>query len=154
MTTDLMLISEKVSESVYTSMKPCSPGGARFSTPSPSRAVRFQMTPRARRFREEYFTPRSASIVRYGLRTEPRKLPRLELERLAFLRIAKRLTSDSTYKGRFVAILKGSLVDSDEDKIELIKRIYRKHGYVPVYIGKLPYERRALEMPSPEYYRK
>jgi hypothetical protein len=38
------------------------------------------------------------------------------------------------YEGKYVAILNGQVVDCDEDKHALAKRLYRQFGYQPIYV--------------------
>ncbi len=70
--------------------------------------------------------------------------------REAYLKIKTKLLADQEYAGRFVAILKGRVVDKDSDERELVRRVYAKYGYVVVYIDKVQREKRVLEVPSPE----
>lgn len=37
------------------------------------------------------------------------------------------------YEGKYVAVYRGEVVDSDEEDIALTDRFYRRYGYVPVY---------------------
>ena len=53
------------------------------------------------------------------------------------------------YPGRFVAVWDESLLDMDEDKEALAARVYRKIGYVPVYIGQLTDELPIFRISSP-----
>lgn len=80
----------------------------------------------------------------------PPELDAFERERQAFLRIRDSLLGNPEFRGKFVAIYRGGIVGRDEDNRELAKRVYREHGYVPIYIGKIERERRVIEMPSPE----
>ena len=73
-----------------------------------------------------------------------------EKERSAFLKLKKKLIEDPNYSDRYVAIVGGSVIDTDRDKIILAKRVYSKHGYIPMYIGKVTEKERILEYPSPE----
>jgi len=73
-----------------------------------------------------------------------------EKERASFLKLKKKLIGDPNYRGKYVAIVGGRIVDTDHDKIMLAKRVYNKHGYIPMYIGKVTEKERILEYPSPE----
>jgi hypothetical protein len=73
-----------------------------------------------------------------------------EKERAVFLRLKKKLLGDANYSEKYVAIVGGRIVDSDNDKILLAKRVYSKFGYIPVYIGKVTSKERIFEYPSPE----
>lgn len=84
---------------------------------------------------------------------KPRLIPNVELfnrERDAFLRMKDSLCSHEKYKGKFVAIHSGNVVDVDENKKELAKRVYAKYGYIPIYIDKVEKKRIVGEMSSPE----
>jgi hypothetical protein len=54
------------------------------------------------------------------------------------------------YKHKFVAIWDESIIDFDEDKIRLAKRVYTKIGYLPIYIQKVEKERQQARIPSPK----
>ena len=73
-----------------------------------------------------------------------------EKERASFLKLKKKLIGDPNYSDKYVAVVGGKIVDTDRDKIPLAKRVYSKHGYVPMYIGKVTETERTLEYPSPE----
>jgi len=92
------------------------------------------------------FTPVGIS----SLGEAPPELDAFERERKTFLRIRDSLLDNPEFRGKFVAIYEGNVVDQDEDNRELAKRVYREYGYVPIYIGKIERERRIIEMPSPE----
>ena len=57
------------------------------------------------------------------------------------------------YKGKFVAVFKGKVVGSDESIQKLAKKVYKKYGYIPLYVQKVG-ERRSIRMPSPRIKRK
>jgi hypothetical protein len=73
-----------------------------------------------------------------------------EREKQAFLNMRADLLSDANYRGKFVAVLNGEIVDYDENEAELARRCYKKHGYVPMYMTKVDRTERVLEMSSPE----
>ncbi|MBU4266869.1 MAG: DUF5678 domain-containing protein [Candidatus Altiarchaeales archaeon] len=74
-----------------------------------------------------------------------------EREKAAFLKMENDLLKK--YKGNFVAVLGQKVVDSDRDMQVLMKRVYKKHGYVPAYMQKVG-GRRTIRMPSPRIKRK
>jgi hypothetical protein len=39
------------------------------------------------------------------------------------------------YRGKFVAIHEGKVVDSDADDIALVQRVHAQVGYVPIHVG-------------------
>jgi hypothetical protein len=66
----------------------------------------------------------------------------------AFLRMLPGLLP--TYRGKYVAVHNGQVVDSDDDEIALALRIYRQHGYVPIHIGLVTDEPPRVErIPTP-----
>jgi hypothetical protein len=73
-----------------------------------------------------------------------------EKERTSFLKLKKKLIGDPNYSDKYVAVVGGKIVDTDRDKILLAKRVYSKHGYIPMYVGKVTETERTLEYPSPE----
>ena len=56
-----------------------------------------------------------------------------ERERLAFVRMRSQLLV--THRDQYVAIREGQVADSDRDKIALALRVYKKFGYMPIYVG-------------------
>jgi len=71
-------------------------------------------------------------------------------ERGAFLQMKETLLADSSYRDKYVAILNSSVVDSDEDEIKLLKRVYGRFGYLPVYVEKVQDKTRIAEISTPE----
>jgi len=76
-----------------------------------------------------------------------------EDERSAFEKIRESLDKDDSYKGKYVAILHGKVIDSDPDKVKLAERAYKKQGYVPLFFGFVG-PKRTVEIPSPELLRR
>jgi hypothetical protein len=54
------------------------------------------------------------------------------------------------YKNKFVAIWNRRVVDFDEDKIKLARRVYEEIGYLPIYIQKVQKEIPTVRIPSPK----
>jgi len=79
---------------------------------------------------------------------------RFEAEKSAFQDMRRELLSNQKYRGKFVAVLNGSVVDFDVDKVALVKRAYEKYGYAPIYVDRVDQERKRAEIPSPELRRK
>jgi len=75
---------------------------------------------------------------------------RFEYEKTAFQLIKDELVEDSRYNEKFVAVLGGKVVDSDETMVTLARRAYRKYGYIPIYIDKVTNQLQKIENPSPE----
>lgn len=73
-----------------------------------------------------------------------------EKEKLAFYKLKPVLLQNKKYYGKHVAIVDGQLVDFDDDKTALIKRVYANKGYVVMYVGRIVEEETILEIPSPE----
>ena len=75
-------------------------------------------------------------------------LAALERERAAFLRLKDQLIR--THHGQFVAILNGEVIDADEDDRALTRRVYAKHGYIPIYIDRVVKESPVRRILSPK----
>src|SRR5207237_470722 len=56
-----------------------------------------------------------------------------EREYRAFLDLLPALLP--TCRGKFVAVHKGQVVDSDSDDIALVQRVHARIGYVPIHVG-------------------
>ena len=92
-------------------------------------------------------------IEQRGLPTDPQQLEhimRIEDEREAYLKIRDKLIKDQKYNGKYVAIFQGVIIGCDEDKGRLAETVYKKYGYVPIYIDKVASTERHMEIPSPE----
>jgi prevent-host-death family protein len=72
----------------------------------------------------------------------------LERERAAFLRLKDQRLR--THHGQFVAILNGEVIDADEDDRALTRRVYAKHGYIPIYIDRVAKESPVRRILSPK----
>ena len=69
-------------------------------------------------------------------------------EQRAFLSLLPALLR--SHRNKYVAIYRRKLVDSGGDKVALGLRVYRKFGYVPIYVGQvLAAPPRAVRIPSP-----
>lgn len=71
-----------------------------------------------------------------------------ERDRQAFWQMRDSLLSE--YLGKYVAVHQRGVVDSDTDELALARRLYKRYGYVPVYVqlvtdSPLP----ARRVPSP-----
>jgi hypothetical protein len=73
-----------------------------------------------------------------------------EREKNSFAKLKETLLRDPNYLNRYVAIVDGKVVDSDYDDSILTERLYKKFGYIPLFIGKITPKRRVVELPSPE----
>ena len=92
-------------------------------------------------------------VERSSLPTNEKQLEyilQVEEERKAFLKIKDKLARDPQYCGKYVAIFKGAIVGCDDDKGRLAENVYKKYGYVPIYIDKVAPGERVVEAPSPE----
>lgn len=71
-----------------------------------------------------------------------------ERERREFMRLKPSLMA--THQNQYVAIHEGQVVESGEDQIEVALRAYRRHGYVPIYVGHVSNDPpRVARIPSP-----
>src|SRR5262245_50458329 len=68
-----------------------------------------------------------------------------EREYQAFLRMLPELLPN--YRGRFVAIHDGRLVDSDVSDVALIQRVQQRVGYVPMHVGLVTEEQPVVRIP-------
>lgn len=75
---------------------------------------------------------------------------RIKRERLAFEEMKNDLLKDEKLRGGFVAIFRERVVDHDKNNRELANRVYKKYGYVPIYIDQVERKRKVVEIPSPE----
>jgi len=88
-----------------------------------------------------------------GFTGDPQQLKyilQVEEEREAFLKVRDKLIQDPGYNEKYVAFFQGALVGCDDDKGRLIKSVYEKYGYVPIYIDRVATGERHVEVPSPE----
>ena len=75
-----------------------------------------------------------------------------ERERRAFKRLRPSLLC--THLGKYVAIHECKVVDCGEDKIALALRVYKRFGYVPIYVTQVLSEPPPpVRMPSPRLVR-
>jgi len=95
-------------------------------------------------------TGRKISIVTGESEDTQTTMVKFEKEKLTFYKLKPKLLADKRYYGKYVAIVNEQLVDSDADKISLVKRVYSSKGYVSMYIGRIVEEEPVLESPSPE----
>jgi len=75
------------------------------------------------------------------------KLSAFKKEKRAFLSMKENLNKQ--YVGKYVAVYRGNVVDSDIDESALICRFYKTHGKVPVYIDKVEEKKKVLKVPTP-----
>ena len=67
-------------------------------------------------------------VERRGLPDDPWQLEcilHLEEERGAFLKAKSRLLREDRYRGKYVAVFRGKVVDCNKDKARLAKRVYK-----------------------------
>ncbi len=61
----------------------------------------------------------------------------IDFEKSIFFKKKLKLLQNPDFIGKYVAVMKGEIVDKDDDKHILLKRVYEKHGYVPILIEKI-----------------
>lgn len=54
---------------------------------------------------------------------------------LIIISASTNLSKDESYEGKYVAILHGKVIDSDQDKVKLAERVYENQGYIPIFFG-------------------
>ncbi len=74
-----------------------------------------------------------------------------ERERRAYDRLEKSLLEK--YKGLYVAIRDGQVVDSDADEMTLVQRVYERFGYGPMYVRQVGAPLPARRIFSPKVVR-
>lgn len=75
---------------------------------------------------------------------------KFNMEKQAFQKIRYDLLENKKYHNEFIAIHKGKLVDHDKDNIKLAKRVYKKYGYIPIYIDKITEIEKVYKIHSPK----
>src|SRR5437660_1697973 len=85
------------------------------------------------------------------------KIPATELskgerEYQAFLRLLPELLP--TYRGRYVAVHDGRVVDADVDDIVLVRRVHARVGYVPIHVGLVSDQTPVVRVPHYREYRR
>ncbi len=91
------------------------------------------------------------------LRTEPDPervryrlmLRRVEEERKAFDAMLPELIRNKGLVGRYVAVVSGSVVDSDSDDQRLAARMFERIGEQPMFIGYVGFQPKIAQVPSP-----
>src|SRR5437879_4382227 len=88
----------------------------------------------ARALRKEKFLMNSIiSGQTFEVKVPVPELSKGDREYQAFLRLLPELLQE--YRGRYVAIHDGQVVDSDGDDIVLMQRVHARLGYVPIHVG-------------------
>ena len=64
----------------------------------------------------------------------------IDFEKSVFLKKKPELLQNPDFIGKYVAVIKGEIIDKDDDKHVLLKRVYEKQGYVPILIEKISEE--------------
>jgi antitoxin (DNA-binding transcriptional repressor) of toxin-antitoxin stability system len=72
----------------------------------------------------------------------------LERERAVFERLKPELLK--THADKWVAILDGKFVDSDDEEDTLVKRVYSKYGYRTIFVEQVTEVPHIYDFPSPE----
>src|SRR5262245_42460068 len=71
---------------------------------------------------------------------------KFQRERRAFQRLLPQLLQ--THPGKYVAIHGERVVDSGDDKLAVALRVFKNHGYVPIYVGLVAEEPRVERVPG------
>ena len=64
----------------------------------------------------------------------------LDFEKANFLKKKLELLQNPEFIGKYVAVIKGKVVDKDDDKFVLLNRIYKQYGYTSILIEKISTE--------------
>jgi len=78
--------------------------------------------------------------------------PTLMADKAAFERMEPSLLA--THQGKYVAIRNGQMIDSGDNKMTLIKRVYEESGYGPMYVHKVGEPPRVAKLASPRVVRR
>ena len=62
---------------------------------------------------------------------------KIKFEKALFAKNKAKFVKDPSLLGNFAAIHNGKILDIDENKQQLLDRIYDKHGYMPILIEKI-----------------
>ncbi len=74
---------------------------------------------------------------------------KFNMEKETFIKLKPGLLKEKKYINKYVAIHNGKIIGYDSDKMELLKYIYRKIGYQPIYIDKVTEEKIVYTFSSP-----
>lgn len=95
----------------------------------------------------EYEAFRAWREVEERRKRQERVQEAFEHERAAYVQLEDSLRPQ--YEGRYVAIRNGQVLDSDEDELALIDRVYERFGYSPMYVRKVGAPLPVVRVPSP-----
>ncbi len=56
---------------------------------------------------------------------------------------------EAEYGGHYIAVIAGSVVDSDKDFSALAERVFSKFGYKPIFMPLIERNRRVYRIPGP-----
>jgi len=88
----------------------------------------------------------------HEVKTSPRELSKGEREYEAFLRLLPELLLK--YKGQYVAVHNGQVVDADMDDVVLVQRVHARIGYVPIHVGLVTDQVPVVRIPHYREYRR
>ena len=74
-----------------------------------------------------------------------RRLEAFERERQAFEHLKPELLR--TYRGQWVAIYQGEVVEASKDRSQVLDSVYDRFGYVPVYVQLVEEHPRVYKLP-------
>lgn len=60
-------------------------------------------------------------------------------------------SDDVTLQGKYVVFVNGKLEETGDSKIELIKKMYDKHGNIEMYVGRTSGEKDKCIIDTPEF---
>ncbi|MFN0196104.1 MAG: hypothetical protein ACKVT0_05120 [Planctomycetaceae bacterium] len=67
-----------------------------------------------------------------------------------FESIRSNLWNDKDYRGKYVALREKEVIDVDDDKFQLARRVMRQYPADVVFVAKVQIESQVVEVPSPE----
>jgi len=97
----------------------------------------------------KYYTPVCSEHL---IRGKPATQSAFEEGKAYFAR--NKVTLTRRYEGKYIAIWKNDVIDSDTSFSQLAKRVYEKIGYVSVFMPFVTSKRRILRFESPQHQRR
>ena len=93
----------------------------------------------------------NATQATFEVKLPAPELSKGEREYQAFLRMLPELLP--RYRGRYVAVHEGQVVDADADDVALVRRVHARVGYVPLHVGLVTDRPPAVRIPHYREYR-
>jgi uncharacterized protein YuzB (UPF0349 family) len=69
-----------------------------------------------------------------------------EADREYYNKIKPSLMKSEKYRNKYVAIVKGELVASGDNELELVQKIYKEYGKVPMYVSNPSVQKQVIDV--------